>query len=67
MDASLSREENNYFPEIWSWEKEFEEIDPSLIAQDWLTIKNTMWNYAGLIRTRDRLNSGENNIKAFTN
>ena len=21
-------------------------------AQDWLTIKNTMWNYVGLIRTR---------------
>ena len=32
-----------------------EEIDPALIAQDWLTIKNTMWNYVGLIRSRQRL------------
>ena len=55
MDVSKDNEEHNYFPEIWSWKQEFEEIDPALIAQDWLTIKNTMWNYVGLIRTRDRL------------
>ncbi|MFN3782181.1 MAG: L-aspartate oxidase, partial [Candidatus Kapaibacteriota bacterium] len=30
-------------------------MDPALIAQDWLTIKNTMWNYVGLVRTRERL------------
>jgi L-aspartate oxidase len=54
-DASIDREENNYFPEIWSWKQELKEIDPALIAQDWLTIKNTMWNYVGLIRTKDRL------------
>lgn len=32
-----------------------EEIDPALINQDWLFIKSTMWNYAGIIRTKKRL------------
>ena len=30
--------------------------DPALIAQDWATIKNTMWNYVGIVRTTSRLN-----------
>lgn len=29
--------------------------DPALILQDWTTIQNTMWNYVGIIRTRERL------------
>jgi L-aspartate oxidase len=29
--------------------------DPALIAQDWATIRNTMWNYVGIIRTENRL------------
>ena len=32
-----------------------EEFDPVLIQQDMLTIQSTMWNYAGIIRTRKRL------------
>ncbi len=39
----------------WYYPEEGEEIDPALINQDWLTIRNTMWNYAGIIRTRKRL------------
>ncbi|MDQ7821979.1 MAG: L-aspartate oxidase [Candidatus Eremiobacteraeota bacterium] len=35
-----------------SWE---EDMDPVLILQDWHTIKTTMWNYAGIVRTRKRL------------
>ncbi|HET6382544.1 MAG TPA: L-aspartate oxidase [Armatimonadota bacterium] len=31
------------------------ESDPALVAQDWLTIRNTMWNYAGIVRTGRRL------------
>jgi L-aspartate oxidase len=34
---------------------ESEPIDPALIAQDWLTIKYTMWNYVGLTRTPRRM------------
>jgi L-aspartate oxidase len=29
--------------------------DPALVAQDWLTIRQTMWNYVGLVRSRKRL------------
>ena len=29
--------------------------DPALIAQDWATIRNTMWNYVGITRTSARL------------
>lgn len=46
---------DKYFPEIFPWNSYDEYIDPALIKQDWLTIKNTMWNYVGLVRTRQRL------------
>lgn len=45
-----------YFPEIAEWRYEREPADPALIAQDWLTIQHTMWNYVGLIRSEKRLN-----------
>ncbi|HEY3377187.1 MAG TPA: FAD-binding protein, partial [Armatimonadota bacterium] len=32
-----------------------ERIDPALIVQDWMTIRTTMWNYAGIVRTSKRL------------
>lgn len=32
-----------------------EEVDPALIIQDCSAIKSTMWNYAGIVRTRKRL------------
>ncbi len=39
----------------WYYPKNEEAIDPALINQDWLTIRSTLWNYAGIIRTRKRL------------
>lgn len=39
----------------WYYPEKEEEIDPALINQDWLSIKSTMWNYAGIIRTKKRL------------
>jgi L-aspartate oxidase len=44
-----------YFPRIAPWRYERESTDPALIAQDWLTIRHTMWNYVGLIRSAKRL------------
>lgn len=29
--------------------------DPALVQQDWTTIRNTMWNYVGIVRTEERL------------
>jgi L-aspartate oxidase len=54
-DAAEHVEGENYFPEIYAWEDEKKLVDPALVAQDWMTIKNTMWNYVGLIRTKQRL------------
>lgn len=45
-----------YLPEIAGWQYEHEPADPALIAQDWLMIRHTMWNYVGLIRSEKRLN-----------
>lgn len=32
-----------------------DEVDPVLFAQDWNSIRSTMWNYAGIVRTMKRL------------
>ena len=42
---------------IPDWENTGDERndDPALIAQDWATIRNTMWNYVGISRTASRL------------
>ncbi len=32
-----------------------EDEDPALILQDWNLIKSTMWNYVGIVRTKERL------------
>ncbi|MCP5506569.1 MAG: FAD-dependent oxidoreductase [Chlamydiales bacterium] len=43
------------FPEVEPWEMGKEEVDGALIQQDWMTIKQTMWNYVGLMRSSHRL------------
>lgn len=42
---------------IPDWESPGDEHndDPALVAQDWATIRNTMWNYVGIMRTESRL------------
>jgi L-aspartate oxidase len=40
---------------IRDWETCSGESDVALIEQDWQTLKQTMWNYVGLIRTANRL------------
>jgi L-aspartate oxidase len=53
--ASIAGGEPYYLPEIAPWQHETELVDPALVAQDWLTIRQTMWNYVGLVRSRKRL------------
>jgi len=43
------------YPEVSDWRYENEPVDPALILQDWQTIKYTMWNYVGLVRTTKRM------------
>lgn len=40
---------------IKDWSEGHEEVDLALIAQDQLTLKQTMWNYVGLSRSQNRL------------
>lgn len=39
----------------WRVPEDPEETDPLLIDQDWGLIRSTLWNYAGIVRTRARL------------
>jgi L-aspartate oxidase len=45
------------FDHVAEWRDEglTEETDPALVIQDWNTLKSTMWNYAGIVRTKKRL------------
>lgn len=49
------------FDRILDWEKPAnpERFEPSLIYQDWNMIKLTMWNHAGIVRTRKGLQRAE--------
>ena len=42
-------------PDVRPWFPENEPVDPALIAQDWMVIRHTMWNYVGLLRSEKRL------------
>lgn len=53
--SQLSKKLMASIPDWTSPGTEQEKEDPALIAQDWSTIKNTMWNYVGIIRTTARL------------
>ncbi len=47
----------NVFRAIPEWQSpgEAQNEDPALLLQDWATIRNTMWNYVGIVRTTARL------------
>lgn len=53
-DRGIPRELANAIPN-WHDEGNEQRDDPALVAQDWATIRNTMWNYVGISRTRARL------------
>jgi len=40
--------------------------DPALIAQDWATIRNTMWNYVGIIRSTARLRRAFEDLRTLS-
>jgi L-aspartate oxidase len=49
------RTRHRSLPEVRPWQPEHEPVDPALIAQDWMVIRHTMWNYVGLLRSERRL------------
>jgi L-aspartate oxidase len=51
----------------WQFPEKEEEVDPALIQQDWLSIKSTMWNYVGIIRTLKRLERGTADLRYLKN
>ena len=53
--GTLTKQKRTQFPEIEKWVSETTQVDPAFLSQDWLTLKHTMWNYAGLIKTNARL------------
>ena len=57
QDAIENKDDGDYFPSMEDWKQGHGTVDPSHIAQEWLTIKNTMWNLGGLIRSQDKLHS----------
>ena len=39
----------------WKYPHPQEKMGPALLLQDQITVKHTMWNYSGIIRTAKRL------------
>ena len=39
-----------------------EDPDPLLVEQDWTSIRTTLWNYAGIVRTKERLERGRGDM-----
>ena len=64
-DAVKDKDDADYFPPIHDWNIGKNEVDKARIAQEWLTIKNTMWNLAGLIRSQDKLRSAAQIIRTL--
>jgi L-aspartate oxidase len=51
----IQNTENYSLSQIKDWTQANEEVDLALIAQDQMTLKQTMWNYVGLSRSQNRL------------
>ena len=45
------------------WKQGSSSVDKAHIAQEWFTIKNTMWNLAGLIRSQEKLHTAMNILR----
>ena len=61
---TLSRRLMDSIPD-WVHLADEENEDPALIAQDWATIRSTMWNYVGITRTESRLRRAFEDMRAL--
>ena len=62
-DVLEDKDDSNYFPQMGEWKQGTSKVDKAQIAQEWLTIKNTMWNLAGLIRSQEKLHAAMNVLR----
>jgi L-aspartate oxidase len=51
----------------WRFPDNEEEFDPALVQQDWVSIRSTMWNYVGIIRTVKRLERAQADLDYLKN
>jgi L-aspartate oxidase len=65
----LNREKSYVESDVpeWIYPDQEEEVDPALIQQDWVSIKSTMWNYVGIIRTEKRLERATADLRYLAN
>ncbi|SOB57700.1 L-aspartate oxidase [Pseudodesulfovibrio profundus] len=63
--SKLSRKLNDSIPD-WVPHGDKQNEDPALVAQDWANIRNTMWNYVGVSRTKHRLTRAFTDLRKLT-
>jgi L-aspartate oxidase len=62
---NLSGRPRYYLPRVEAWKHEKQQIDPAFIRQDWATIKSTMWNYAGLVRSEHNMRRARRTLRTL--
>lgn len=61
----IDQKRNDFIPD-WKRPREVEEFDPLLLIQDWKAIQLTMWNYAGIIRTKKGLERARADLNYYS-
>ncbi|BBD07760.1 L-aspartate oxidase [Desulfovibrio ferrophilus] len=62
--TTLSRRLADSIPD-WVNPGDVKNEDPALIAQDWATLRHTMWNYVGITRTDARLHRAFDDMRSL--
>ena len=65
---NFSRIRSDRFDTIPDWiePKYNDEFDPLLLRQDWKSIQMTMWNYAGIVKTRKGLERAKSDLNYYS-